>query len=328
MADITKSNEFLKGFHDERDRIKSQLNTSNSPSAKELQSIGGAIAQLSSSLQASVSFLTSYDQRLCDQDLKTLQEELEKRRQLLPKSRFAFKKKAAASGDPQPSPSPKPDSPNLTTPAENAPAESSADIRTSNVLIDKQSKCFISSGTLALPSTASDITISNLDHCVVELKSAAVRPTALYIRSLRHTVVIAGMVNGSVRIEDCQGCVFVTGSHQFRVEHCQTCDVYCYVSSIPVIEDSKGMRFAPYPEEIPSNLSDPIKPSQHHLVKDFSWIRTTPSPNWVTLPEEERANWKNSLEQLKAVADIGSGASTLVDTIKELFPITDVKIGP
>ncbi|WMV12366.1 hypothetical protein MTR67_005751 [Solanum verrucosum] len=58
--------------------------------------------------------------------------------------------------------------------------------------------------------------------------------------------VYVGPVFGSVLIEEVTNCVFVMASHQIRIHQAKKCDFYLRVRSRPIIEDSDGVRFAPY----------------------------------------------------------------------------------
>lgn len=115
-----------------------------------------------------------------------------------------------------------------------------------------------------------DVTLASLHSCVVDLlpdgSTTPIKLTALYARGLKQCVVWCGVIQGSVRLEDCIDCVFVLACHQvqllsflsrpalshfikFRMEHCRSTDIYLGVTSLPVIEESSGLRFAALPVE-------------------------------------------------------------------------------
>lgn len=90
------------------------------------------------------------------------------------------------------------------------------------------------SKSLALPLTSRkvddeprDIILTSLEACVIDLLPreraattstlADLTITALYGRGLRQCVIVAGQVQGSVRLEDCVDCRFVLGCHQVRL---------------------------------------------------------------------------------------------------------------
>jgi hypothetical protein len=50
-----------------------------------------------------------------------------------------------------------------------------------------------------------------------------------------------------------------------------------------------------------SVLSLLTQPSNHHDVKDFSWIRPTPSPNWSMLPESNLIGWAKEINDHRAL---------------------------
>jgi hypothetical protein len=58
------------------------------------------------------------------------------------------------------------------------------------------------------------------------------------------TVVFERPVRGSVFLERCTNCVVHLACRQLRIKDCTNCTVYACTASIPVIEDSTGMKFA------------------------------------------------------------------------------------
>ena len=75
----------------------------------------------------------------------------------------------------------------------------------------------------SLPSgiDTSDLTISDLDHCLVNLLPAvsdrqvqACTFTALHVRNLKDTVLVLPVVNGSALLHDLTRCTVVLGCHQ------------------------------------------------------------------------------------------------------------------
>ena len=68
---------------------------------------------------------------------------------------------------------------------------------------------------------ATDLSISDLDGCVVDLLSSALAPqpltfNALHARNVRNTVLLLPFVEGSAMIHDMDNCVIVLGCHQVR----------------------------------------------------------------------------------------------------------------
>ncbi|KAF3547230.1 hypothetical protein DY000_02009204 [Brassica cretica] len=121
--------------------------------------------------------------------------------------------------------------------------------------------------------------------CQVKLIGAV---NALFVHGLRNWSVYAGPVIGSILIDDVEDSVFVMASHQIRIHRAKKCDLYL---SRPIIEDSNGIRFAPYSldyEGIEEDLKTEEETESWANVDDFLWLRAVHSPNWSVLPEEER----------------------------------------
>jgi hypothetical protein len=85
--------------------------------------------------------------------------------------------------------------------------------------------------------------LSNLSNCRVYLQG---KFTTLYVNKLRNCHVYAGPVTGSVLIEEVQGSLFMLASHQIRIHSTTATDFYLRVRSRPIVEYTKGIRFAPY----------------------------------------------------------------------------------
>lgn len=136
-----------------------------------------------------------------------------------------------------------------------------------------------------------EFTLSNLRDCEVKLKGCL---RALFVDNVVNCKVYVGAVMGSVLIEGAEGCVFVLASHQIRIHNAKTCDFYLRVRSRPIIEDSSGVRFAPYclnyqgmEEDLAeANLGE--ETGNWAKVDDFRWLRAVQSPNWSILPEDDR----------------------------------------
>ncbi|TQD79522.1 hypothetical protein C1H46_034941 [Malus baccata] len=140
-------------------------------------------------------------------------------------------------------------------------------------------------------SEVGEFSISDLDSCEVRLMGSV---RALFVHRLRNCRVYTGPVTGSILVDSVEGCVFVMASHQIRIHNAKTSDFYLRVRSRPIIEDSCGVRFAPYyltykgiEEELrEANLDEETEKWSN--VDDFLWLRAVQSPNWSVLPENDR----------------------------------------
>ena len=108
---------------------------------------------------------------------------------------------------------------------------------------------------IILPSSASHATspgsLTHLRHCVVDMSvpTANGQPFAsLTLKSIKDGLLVCGHVNGAAHVTGVEGSVLVLACRQFRMHDCRDCVVYLDCSSRPIIEDCKGIRFAPLPK--------------------------------------------------------------------------------
>lgn len=105
-------------------------------------------------------------------------------------------------------------------------------------------------------------------------------------------------------------------ARQVRVHAARGCDAYLRVGSHPIIEDSSGMRFAPYCPAY-SGADDDLEAAGlaadeaalWSQVSDFGWLRSTPSPHWAVLPAGERAAAPAGPDAQAAAAEGGAAAA-------------------
>uniref|UniRef100_A0A2P2NI36 Uncharacterized protein MANES_12G134100 n=1 Tax=Rhizophora mucronata TaxID=61149 RepID=A0A2P2NI36_RHIMU len=148
-----------------------------------------------------------------------------------------------------------------------------------------------------------EFTLSDLDSCEVSLIGCN---NALFVNKLRCCKVFAGPVIGSILIEDVENCVFMLASHQIRIHYTKGSDFYLRLRSRPIIEDCKGVRFAPYClqyEGVEEDLREAgleEESGNWAKVDDFKWLRAVQSPNWSVLEEGERVG-------NVTIKDLGSG---------------------
>ncbi|KAI0942994.1 hypothetical protein AcW1_002743 [Taiwanofungus camphoratus] len=262
-----------------------------------LEQISLDVVKLRKELTDATSFLPSYDQRQCELRLNEIEQSLQNLRlSSSPKPKFAFKRKANKQ--------------TISTKLDH-----STDVNALDRSLPTSSDLTLS-GSFALsahaheyldlwsfpnvqPSAMSDLTISDLDHCIVDLVSSepprgtpsyttSFSITALHIRNVRNSILILPKIEGSALIHDLTRCIIAVGCHQFRMHTSAYVDVYLSVLSNPIIEHCTAIRFVAYPShllQIEPKISMPT--SRHLSVQDFSHIRPTPSPNWSVLPENE-----------------------------------------
>mmetsp|Transcript_7243 Transcript_7243/g.12041 ORF Transcript_7243/g.12041 Transcript_7243/m.12041 type:complete len:138 (+) Transcript_7243:2-415(+) len=98
----------------------------------------------------------------------------------------------------------------------------------------------------------------------------------------------------SVYIDSVNQCQIHTSCHQLRIHECHSCQLYVKVQSHPIIEDCTKMGFAPFAYAYPKIDADTQSAALSAAkcwdnVVDFRWHKSTPSPNWYVIPDEERA---------------------------------------
>jgi len=135
-----------------------------------------------------------------------------------------------------------------------------------------------------------DIWMSSLKDCHVSIchRSAAIR-----IDHIERSECYLGPVSGSVHIEHAQHCRFLIAAKQIRIHSSSHCEFYIKCLSDPIIEFCDNLSFAPYNFSYPK-LDTHIKeaslegPNLWDQVKDFGWLKSTPSPNWSIVDVTKR----------------------------------------
>ncbi|KAJ7130229.1 tubulin binding cofactor C-domain-containing protein [Mycena epipterygia] len=284
MSDPTWSfsQTFSSQFQASRTELESRVDLAKSskPTADSLQILSVDLAKLTKTLADATGSLPSYDQRQYELQLKGLEKSLEELRTLMPKSKFAFKRKAPVQST----------SVHLSPVAIAVPEDSESSQRpasvpmSTNLTLTSHSSRYLSQASLPPASQASDLTISDLNNCIVNLlptESSYLEISALHIRNLTDTILLLPVIRGSVLLHDLRRCIVVVGCHQFRMHTSEGVDVYLSIPSTPVIEHCSRIRFTSYPDTLSQDTSPNV-----FSVQDFSHIKSTPSPNWSTMPKE------------------------------------------
>ncbi|KAF7491430.1 Tubulin-specific chaperone C [Sarcoptes scabiei] len=88
-----------------------------------------------------------------------------------------------------------------------------------------------------------DIVLKNLCECHVQIHGIG---SSLRLVNLKNTKIFTGPIKSSIYIENCHHCNFQIVGQQVRIHDCSECDIYLYVTSRTIIEDSTKIRFGPY----------------------------------------------------------------------------------
>ncbi|XP_062006846.1 tubulin-folding cofactor C [Rosa rugosa] len=272
---------FLSRFSTSKSSVDSQLAqcrlTDPAHLKPLLDQISASISDLEKLVAENSYFLPSYEVRSSLKTISDLRQTLENlSADLLPKKKFSFRNKGAKKTEPKEKEN------------EKEPEKMEFIVPASPGIWNKKGETLVRKFQC---SEVGEFTISDLDSCEVRLMGSV---RALFVHRLRNCRVYTGPVTGSVLIEGVEECVFVMASHQIRIHNAKRCDFYLRVRSRPIIEDSCGVRFAPYclryngiEEELRETSLDEETENWAN-VDDFLWLRAVQSPNWSVLPETER----------------------------------------
>lgn len=119
-----------------------------------------------------------------------------------------------------------------------------------DIQLDGHSKTHI-----ILPASASRATsfgrLTNLDGCIIDMSIPTGKTGAAFaslaINDVKGSLIIAGNVDGSVHLTGVKNSKLVLVARQVRIHDCENVDLYLHCASHPIIENCKGMRFAPAP---------------------------------------------------------------------------------
>jgi hypothetical protein len=316
------------------------LDASSGERNDNIDRLAKEIQRVQEEVQDASSYTPDYDQRKYAQELKDFKEKLQKAKAAgAQRSRFAFKSgrkitpaaptatSSAIADDEDATPTPTSAQPgSASSPSHNTyntelRKPSDLLIRTASfsqadsIIIDDQSYIHI-----ILPPTIHDSIsdILNLKHCIINMSHPSMhRGTACFpnmnIRDVEDSLLIIGNVQGAAHVTNVRNSVLVVATQQLRMHECEDADIYLTCASHPIIENCKGIRFAPLPQTYsnfersgshPQGASSTeregdgthTRPSnQWDQVDDFNWLKQEPSPNWCVLPEAERVpeeTWK------------------------------------
>ncbi|KAL5749267.1 hypothetical protein ACOSP7_023870 [Xanthoceras sorbifolium] len=272
---------FLSRFNDSKKSIDAQLESASDPS--RLVDISFTISDLEKLVAENSYLLPSYEIRSSLKTISDLKQSLDNlSSQLIPKKKFSFKNKPTKTQTQTQIPK--------SDDTVSLPEKTTTNylFRDSPGLRNKQNQVLVQNFK---GSDIGEFTVSDLDSCEVKLVGCV---NSLFVNRLKNCKIYAGPVVGSILMEEVEDCVFVLASHQIRIHFAKRGDFYLRVRSRPIIEDSDGLRFAPYClkyEGIGKDLAAAgldEETGNWANVDDFKWLRAVQSPNWSVLPEEER----------------------------------------
>uniref|UniRef100_A0A3Q2P7I2 Tubulin-specific chaperone C n=1 Tax=Fundulus heteroclitus TaxID=8078 RepID=A0A3Q2P7I2_FUNHE len=287
-----KTGYFVSAFNAERAGIQELLagcSGADRPAAtQKLEEATARMTQLQKFLNDSMMFLSQYDIRVAQSALQKLQASLsEIREETLPKKKFTFRSRSKAAekvSDPPPPPPP------LSEAARSGVTE--VDGAAGSELADLSN---ISNQSLTKTSEEiqnRDVLLTHLTNCKVRLYGS---PSTLHLKHIHACEILCGPVATSVFVDHCSNSVLAFPCQQLRTHHTTDTQVYLHVTSRAIIEDCRGVSFAPFCWTYPT-LGQDFSASgldrdrnNWTQVDDFNWLAAgTPSPNWTVIPEADR----------------------------------------
>lgn len=272
---------FYEQFSTEKKDLENELSSCDSSDKSELitkfDELSVKFQKLQRFLTESTMFLPSYDVQQSQDILNKLQNQIqEKRNELIPKKKFAFKSKKKG---------------NVT---EKVEEKSKASVNDDSVVLadckltDKNGEQLMMDNSI----NKKDVALARLDSCTVRLHGT---PSAVHINKLTNCTILSGPVSGSIFIRECKNCTFVVPCQQLRIHTTTDTKFYIHVTSRAIIEDCSAVSFGPYNWTYP-DLDEHYEISgldktrnSWNDIDDFNWLAADKhSPNWSLIPEDER----------------------------------------
>ncbi|KAI5623352.1 tubulin-specific chaperone C [Silurus asotus] len=269
--------------------------TDRQKATKVLEDATNQLQHLQKFLNDSTVFLTQYELRQAQESLQKLQSSIaEKRAEVMPKKKFAFRSRTAgASQQPAVPPSSSEDKPKAD------PGISVVD----SVITGEQCGFSNAQNEVLIKYSdeirQNDVLLSNLVNCKVRLYGS---PSTLHIKNVRGCQILSGPVSSSVFVDQCKDSTLVLACQQLRTHNTASTQIYLHVTSRAIIEDCQGICFAPFnwkylqlDDDFRVSGLDP-KRNNWSQVDDFNWLAAgKPSPNWTIIPESERTScWSDA----------------------------------
>jgi hypothetical protein len=126
--------------------------------------------------------------------------------------------------------------------------------------------------------------LSELVDCDIEIK---IPLKTLYLHTLKNCRIICGLIDGAIFGDRLENCEISVVAHQIRIHNTLNTIFKVFVSSSMIIEDSNGIQVSELKlSDLNEKDADEFRGSKFFKmqnnwngVKDFNWIKDTPSPN-------------------------------------------------
>lgn len=312
---------FLANFEEKRKGIDQRLGSvqngdvsacSASGAAPLLDEIEHEIQALDTSLSEASYFLPTYEQRALMLSLQKLRDRIsELKVSMVPKKKFTFSRKTKKQPLDHDRQAPNshidcPDKEEKDLPSSalevrecetEVPSGIKGDdykassydlelIKRGQGLMGKSGQTFVFGSDLV----GKDFVMMDLDDCVVHLRATL---PALRMYRLKNCRVCTGPVVGATYVDDVSSCSLMVGTYQMRIHRARATTFHLRVRSRPIIEHSSGLAFGPY-QPVDQGMVKAFdlanlgrENGMWKEVDDFGWIKSSQSPNWRVLREEE-----------------------------------------
>lgn len=140
--------------------------------------------------------------------LKEIEQSLEGlRKSSAPASKFAFKRKAREAVQ---------SSSNVSTPSIKASAASTSSLTLSSYTMKLVTPDDLPDPETVAPELRSELSIHDLDSCILNLINAKQEISALHIRNVKNSILLLPTLDGSVILHDLINCIVVVKCHQVQ----------------------------------------------------------------------------------------------------------------
>ena len=126
--------------------------------------------------------------------------------------------------------------------------------------------------------------LENITDCTITINSSC---KTLYLENIKNSKIVCGVVENSIFGNKIEGSEIYCIAQQIRIHHTYKTSFSTFVTSNMIIEDSSELKISEYmpKEETAMRLFEESrfkgKVNNWKDVKDFNWIKNTPSPNFT-----------------------------------------------
>ncbi|KAL8970628.1 MAG: hypothetical protein Q9183_001424 [Haloplaca sp. 2 TL-2023] len=300
MAD---TNDFFHHVQQKANEIRTQIEELKTPNLSTVNRDAAInqclteINRLTNDIRNQAHKAASHDQRIYNETLKTLKDQLQSvRSEVAPRPKFAFKP-VLKTAETTSSSSPASEVIPAVVGSSNGPMD--ADLQTPSgdsqtIATPLSSLHHVLRTETALHNIDTGLLMSDSSHSIIR---CLLPFPSLTIKDISASLILAGPVNGAAHVTNLTHSNLVVSCRQLRMHACHHCVVYLQCGSKPIIEDCHYMTFAPMYENLIAAVDD-LQSNQWDQINDFNWIKAGQSPNWTILEPSERKradHWRNIL---------------------------------